>query len=231
MWNGSSTSAEGSRPGRVRPPSVGRKWRVAVCLALLGGCHHAPIRQEPNLRFELSTISGDDLFLLGVSHATSGDLLRAEQYLIAARHGGRDATEVAYWLVRVCVAGSRYHSALTHALGYLRDHPADWGLRLVVASIHEALGDLSSAQLELERIVKLEPTQPLPHYRLAMLFRGREADHVRAHDHLETYLKLNPGGAHAPEVESALAEVADGAAGPRRVPYPDLSEQESRREP
>jgi hypothetical protein len=53
-------------------------------------------------------VTAEDLLFLAVSHARSGDLLRAEQYLSAARQRGHEEATVVYWLVRVCVAASRY---------------------------------------------------------------------------------------------------------------------------
>jgi tetratricopeptide (TPR) repeat protein len=117
---------------------------------------------------------------------------------------------------------------LGHADDYLRDHPSDWPLRFVVATIHEALGDVARAQAELERIVRVEPAMPLPHYRLAMLYRDRKADEERARAHLQEYLRLTPEGPHAAEARSVLSEVADVSMGPRLVPHPgtiDLGEE------
>jgi len=220
MSNGSTRSSGELRPRRAQSRSRRLGLLLAAGLATLGGCHHAMLHERPDLQAELSTVTAEDLLLLAVSHARSGDLLRAEQYLSAARQRGHDAGRVVYWLVRVCVAASRYQSALIHAGSYLRDHPSDWSLRLVVATIHEALGDLDRAQSELERIVGAEPSIPLAHYRLAMLYRSRESERDRARLHLEKYLKLTPDGPHAAEVRSVLSEVTDVSKGPRHVPYP-----------
>lgn len=187
-------------------------------VATLGGCHHAAFQQRPDLYAELSTVTVEDLLSLASSYARSGDLLRAEQYFIAAHQRGHNDPELVYWLVRVCVAASRYQSALAHAGSYLRDHPSDWSLRLVVATIYEALGYLARAESELERIVAAEPLMPLPHYRLAMLYRDRKSQEQRARAHLEKYLSLSPQGPHAPEARSLLSEAVLGAAlGPSRV--------------
>lgn len=218
MSNGSATSSEEWRSRRALRLSGGLGLLLVGCFAVLGGCHHATLHQGSELPTELSAVTVDDLLFLAASHARSGDLLRAEQYLSAARQRGHDDAAVVYWLVRVCVAASRYQSALSHATNYLRDHPADWSLRLVVATIHEALGDVTRAQSELEWIVGAEPSLPLAHYRLAMLYRAQATDQEPARLHLEEYLKLTPEGPHAAEVRSALSEVVDVSAGPRRVP-------------
>ena len=198
-------------------------------VATLGGCHHAAFQQRPELHAELSTVTVEDLLFLAFSYARSGDLLRAEQYFIAAHQRGHNEPAVVYWLVRVCVAASRYQSALAHAGSYLRDHPADWSLRLVVATIYEALGYVARAESELERIVAAEPLMPLPHYRLAMLYRDRRSQPQRARAHLEKYLRLSPQGPHAAEARSVLSEAGlDVALGPRRVlspPAADVGEE------
>jgi predicted Zn-dependent protease len=113
---------------------------------------------------------------------------------------------VVYWLVRVCVAAGRYHSALRHAKDFLRKQPHNWQLRLVVASIHEALGDPDEATVQLERIVRAQPTASLPHYRLALLYDRRPLQAHRAFAHFQAYLALDPTGPHAPEVKLFLAE-------------------------
>lgn len=220
MSNGSRRSLERSRLGQARRPSRKLRLLLTSCLTIAGGCHHATLHQGPDLQAELTSVTSEDLFLLGVSHARSGDLLRAEQYLSAARQRGHDEAAAVYWLVRVCVAASRYQSALSHAADYLRDHPSHWSLRLVVASIYEALGDRARAESELKQIVRAEPERPLPHYRLATLYRSREDDRGRSKAHLEEYLRLTPQGPHAAEARSVLSEVSESAMGPRLVKIP-----------
>lgn len=185
---------------------------AALVVALLGvppgGCHPHAVRRNPSAEAELPAITAEELFQIGLLQARRGDLLRAEQYLIASRDRGHDESTVVYWLVRVCVSSGRYHSALGHAAEYLQANPSDWRLRLVVASIYEALGDLEQARVELQRIVDAEPTRPLPRYRLAMVFR-QAAEHVHAAPHLRAYLDLDPRGPHASAVRAMLDESLD----------------------
>jgi tetratricopeptide (TPR) repeat protein len=182
-----------------------------LLLVLACGCHHESIRRRSLEDSPLPRLTSAELFEIALFQARRGDYLRAEQYLSAARQGGYSEPSVVYWLVRVCIAAGRYHSALLHASAYLRDHPSNWRLRLVVASIHEALGDLSSAQLELESIVDTEPNRALPHYRLAMLYRRLPESAERAVPHLRAYLALRPNGTHAAEVRGALNRAPAGA--------------------
>lgn len=220
MSNGSNGSSVQSQQGQVRLRRSGRWWFFATCIVLSGACHRAHNHQGSDLREQLSTITAEDLFRLGVSHSLSGDLLRGEQYLGAARQRGYDPARVTYWLVRVCLAGNRYRSALRHVAPYLRDHPSDWPLRLVAASIHEVLGDTVTARSELERIVEEEPTLSLSHYRLAMIYQKTDVNRQRAKAHLEAYLDLRPHGPHAAEVRSALERSAHFESQPTLIRHP-----------
>lgn len=189
----------------VRALTTRRSILFATCVWALCGCHQGALRQETALD-ELPKVTSEELFQIGVLQARRGDLLRAEQYLTAARNQGFDEPTVVYWLVRVCVSAGRYHSALGHAVSYLHDHPSHWRLRLVVASIHEALGDFERAQRELENVVGTEPSHSLPRYRLAVLYRRQPSGFQSAVPHLEAYLELAPNGPHAAEVRTLLTE-------------------------
>mgnify|MGYP001811710843 CR=1 FL=1 len=190
------------------------KW-VALGLLLLaaaGGCQHMGVRGQRALEETLPSLTPSELFEIALFQAGRGDLMRAEQYLSAARSEGFSESLVVYWLVRVCVSAGRYHSALDHASEYLRAHPSNWRLRLVVASIHEALGDLARARVEMESIVRGYPSHPLPHYRLAMLYQRLPVDVERTSRHLRAYLSLDPAGPHAAEVRIALERASEKTA-------------------
>ena len=202
---------------------------IAVIVWAITGCHQGVLRQETALENELPKVTSEELFQIGFLQARRGDLLRAEQYLTAARAKGYDEPTVVYWLVRVCVSAGRYHSALAHAVSYLRDHPSNWRLRLVVASIHEALGDFRRAQVELESIVDAEPSHSLPRYRLAILYRQQRSSAKRAVPHLEAYLDLSPHGPHAAEVRTLLEKSQHTVPEEMLVPLPNdapLTEEE-----
>jgi len=220
MSNGSITPWDASRQKRASGRNRCFRVLLAGCVALFGGCHHQTFQERSDLRSELAALTAEDLLSLAISHARSGDLLRAEQYLTAARQRGHDESMVVYWQVRVCVAGGRYRSAVGHAVDYLRDHPADWSLQLIVATLHEALGDATRAESELEHITSAAPGMPLAHYRLAMLYRMRPSDQAKANAHLEAYLRLAPDGRHAAEAKAALSETTEFSNGPRLQPFP-----------
>ena len=202
------------------PPSGIVAFWIICTVVVSSGCAHTPEARSSELRSELASVTADELFAIAISYATSGDLLRAEQYFATALERGYDRASVVSWLVRVCIASSRYQSALRHSADYLRENPNDWSIRLVIASIHEALGDQVGAQVELERIVDARPDEALPHFRLAMLYGAREDMQARASEHLREYLRLQPEGAHAAAARATLSEVergSDALSGPRRV--------------
>jgi len=200
------------------------RWAASLCmLTLMSGCQHVAGRGGAHPPHSTPSTTAEDLFEIGLLQARQGDLLRAEQYLSAARNLGFDEPTVVYWLVRVCVAAGRYQSALDHAARYARDNPANWRLRLVVASIYEALGDLERARLELEHIVTAQPASPLIRYRLGMLYLRESPEVRRATGQLEAYLALDPEGAHAAEVEFLLARAREPAGRPRPAPSASAS--------
>lgn len=217
MSNGSTKSSVEPQRAQARRSDKEHRLLLASCLAVTLGCNHPTLHQSSELQSELTNVTAEDLFLLGVSHAHSGDFLRAEQYLAAARQRGHEQASAIRWLVRVCIAASRYQSALRHAHRYLRENPRHWSLRLVVASLHEALGDSARAKSELEYIVRAEPDWALPHYRLAMLYRDNGDDRAQINAQLEQYLELAPDGHHAPEAQSFLDESLHAGVGPRRM--------------
>jgi Flp pilus assembly protein TadD len=163
-----------------------------------------------NVRLDRSTVdsipswTAPQLFEVALFHVEQGDFFRAEQYLVAARSLGYDNAATTYWLVRACVSASRYHSALRHAEEHLRHNPSNWRLRLVVASLHEALGELEHARRELMIVVRSDPERPLPHYRIGMLDVAVPEKREAARAHLEEYLALAPHGFYAEEVRAAL---------------------------
>ena len=204
-----SNGSKASWAARLRGGPWHRRLRLGCTLLCLSapaiGCSHAmPRRSTDHAVDALAVVTADQLFEFGLHYAGQGDLQRAEQYLSAARQRGYDERVAVFWLVRVCVVAGRYHSALEHADAYLRRHPDDWALRLVIASIHEALGDFGRARAALESIVQSEPNRALPHYRLALLYSAQHADTATVRHHLQEYLRLAPDGSHGPEAGATL---------------------------
>lgn len=189
----------------MRAPRASRAINFLYGMVLLASaCSCASVRASGHAAEALPQLTAEDLFEIALLQARRGDFFRAEQYLVAARSTGYDAAAATYWLVRVCVWGGRYHSALRHGQQHLQRNPSHWRLRLVVASIHEALGELDEARQQLEGVVDADPLRALPHYRIGMLERTLPQRRAAARIHLEKYLALEPSGQYADEVRNTL---------------------------
>ena len=152
----------------------------------------------------LAGVDGGQLFDRGLQLARVGDHLRAEQYFLASIDRGHPASEAMPHLLRACLAGGRLSAALHHAAPYLRDHPGEWSLRYLVATLHLGLGDSQAARSELEQVIRDAPSNPAAYYTLGMLLRDSRPDPGAGGDYLRRYLELAPAGDHAPEVRAAL---------------------------
>jgi Flp pilus assembly protein TadD len=144
----------------------------------------------------------EELFELGQVFAVRGDLMRAEQYLLSAQEAGFPEERVLPALIRVFVGASRFRDALAHAEPALARRPDDTRLRTLVASLRIALDDEEGALRELERVIAQAPAEAFPHYLLAVLHRDRIEDPMRAQEHFERYLELDPAGPHAEEARA-----------------------------
>ncbi|MCS6799506.1 MAG: tetratricopeptide repeat protein [Myxococcota bacterium] len=207
-------------PWLVRPTTSSRTaqrrlavLRAAAVGACLLGCGPAATREPtPPPADPVMHLDGRELLRRGVALASRGDLVRAEQYLVAAMQRGEPPERVLPVLLRVCIAASRLRAALDYATPHLERNPHDWALRLVVASIHLGLDRPQRARVELERVVAQVPDRPEGHYLLAVVLRDHAADLERARHHFERYLELAPQGPHAAEAVAAIQ-----ALGPRPV--------------
>jgi len=166
-----------------------------------------PDSDGPGPADPVTEVEGDELFARAMSLAQGGDLVRAEQYIVAAMQQGYPEERALPTLLRVCVAASRMRVALGYAEPYLRRNPDDWPLRYLVASIHAGLGDLAAAQSELERVVEGAPDRPKPRYLLAKVLL-EQGEIAAAEGHMRHYLTIAPEGEYAREIEDRLARVS-----------------------
>lgn len=221
MSNGSTRPLGWPTAGVARSTEPVARLRCVWLFLVLTGCAHANGEQRPTVSDALRSVSARELFDEGVAYAARGDTLRAEQYLNAAKQRGYDSEIVVAWLVRVYVASGRYRLALLRAESHLQRDPGNCWLRFVAANLHEVLGDVDRARLELERVVAWAPDVSLPHYRLAVLYRERLEEARLSRLHFQEYLRLAPGGPHAAEARAALADASKAgrtrAHGPRKV--------------
>jgi hypothetical protein len=141
---------------------------------------------------------------MGHAQADHGDNVRAEQYYLAAQRAGHPESQVLPSLLDVCVSSGRLRSALDYAEPYLRNHPEDFRLRHLVASIHFGLGNAARAFRELEGVLGGAPEHAPSHYLLAVIADEAFADLPTAQSYFQSYLKLEPHGTHAAEATSWL---------------------------
>jgi tetratricopeptide (TPR) repeat protein len=146
----------------------------------------------------------EKLFERGKAFHQVGDLTRAEQYYAAAIQEGADPKEVLPLLMRVCIEGKRFRVAIEYAEPYLKKHPADWKLRLLVAALYGGIGEPGVERAELEQVLAVNPNEPTGHYALAVLLRDEYGDVVGADAHFREYLRLDPQGDHADEAKAGL---------------------------
>lgn len=198
---------------------------VAGLVAGLGGCGGAQSDAAPD-GDPLDTVTGEQLYERGVRLAGGGDYIRAEQYLAAAIERGFPEERAIPALMHVCVQADRLVAALGYAEPYLEQHPTEWSLRMLVASIHLGLGHDEQAGEQLERVIRDAPEEaPQAHYLLGVLHRDRLEDVEGARAHFRRYLALAPEGDHREEARAALSPEERGV--PQRVPMesaPDVAD-------
>jgi len=160
----------------------------------------------------LDSITADELYRRGVEIVETGDYVRGEQYLAAALDRGYSEDAVMPLLIAACVRSSRLSAALRYAEPYLDRHPDAWNLRLLVATIHEGLGDAEQARRHLLRVAEDQPTEPTASYLLGVLSRDAFHDGEAARAYFARYLELAPDGDHAAEARGEINHPsADGA--------------------
>lgn len=185
---------------RVRGGAAG-----LLCGALLFGACAPP---EPAVRQPMpdpiADVEGQELYDAGLRLARTGDLLRAEQYVKAAIERGYPEERALPSLLKICVAASRLNAALQYAEPHLRDHPENFRLRTLVASIHLGLGNVDDAQAHLSEVLERVPADAPANYLMGMLHREERDDPVASEPYLQRYLELEPNGPHAAEVRNML---------------------------
>lgn len=177
-----------------------RSTVYALSLAvLMGGCarpqSNAVQRPEP---------PSAPLLERAKAFESSGDYVRAEQYLNAALAAGERESRILPRQVRVCIADQRYRDAEQYLENYLRRHPGQHDARFLLASLHLSLGNSERARRELSRVVHDDPKQADAHFALATLLHDQGIDYAEADSHFRAYLELEPDGAHSEQARGSL---------------------------
>lgn len=173
----------------------------AFVLAVLAGCaHRGPVpRGEDGVR-----PTAEQLLQVAEGVERNGDILRAQQYLAAALHAGAPETKVVPRLLKLYVADGQYRVAIDQAEHYLRRHPEDRELRLLLSTLYTAVGEYELAIAEYERVLSRAPNDAYAHYALASLLQEQGGAALRADEHFRAYLALEPQGEHAAEARGLL---------------------------
>ncbi|AKU94071.1 hypothetical protein AKJ09_00735 [Labilithrix luteola] len=182
-------------------------WNVVLVLAAFStGCAS---KEQGNGKTALDVVQKEQtperLIARGRSAAMMGDFTRAEQYLTAAREVGGDESVIMPLLLRVCIAGERYRVAIDYVRHYLLYNPDDVRLRSVLGSLEWAVGEHEAALADLRGVVHRAPEEADAHFVLGRVLddEGRRRE---ATNHYREYVRLKPGGPHAPEARSRVEE-------------------------
>lgn len=178
---------------------------LTVGIALCAAC--ASSRAQTNTgptTDPMANITAQQLYDAGIQLARGGDLVRAEQYLVASMQRGMAEARVLPQLMNVCVQASRFRAAVAYAQPYLDRHPHDWRLRYLVGTIFAGLDEFHTAKRYLETVLEEHETHAEAHYTLATLLREHFNDPVGADSHFRRYLEIEPSGAHVEEARAGL---------------------------
>ena len=197
-----TSAAAPRRPGpRVRGRAAGARFAACFALALAASsCAHvnAPAREPER------PLGAEQLLVVARAAEQLGDRLRAQQYLMSALRAGAEARRVLPWLLSLYVADNQYRLAIDTAREYLRVHPRDSGMRMLLAGLYEATELEVGALEQYERVIASAPNEPRAHFALASLLRERGREPGRADEHFRAYLSLDPRGENADEARAAL---------------------------
>ncbi len=178
---------------------------VSLAAALTGACASRGAASQPVTTDPMAGVTARQLYDTGMTAARSGDLVRAEQYLVASmQRGGIPEAVVLRQLVSVCVQASRFRAAVAYAQPYLERHPHDWALRYLVGTILDGLDEHQAARRELEAVIADNARHADAHFLLATLLRERFNAPASADAHYRLYLEISPQGAHADEARAGM---------------------------
>lgn len=192
---------------RRRTPAVaalglclGLSWGLCACAASQGDKMRADMREAQAEQTSVKLVER------GKAFAGTGDTTRAEQYFAAAISHGGDERIILPMLLTVCIQDGRFRVAIEYASTYLKGHPNDTRVRLLLGTLYSAIGDAPPAHRELQRVLDARPGDIDAHYALAVLSRDNENDPVSADRHFREYLRLAPNGPHAEEAQASLLQ-------------------------
>jgi tetratricopeptide (TPR) repeat protein len=177
---------------------------AALCLLACGASQGDRMKAE--IQEAQAQQTTEKLVRRGREFAAAGDTTRAEQYFAAAIGHGGDERSILPMLLIVCIQDGRFRVAIEYASSYLKRHPGDTKVHLLLGTLYSAIGDAQPAHRELQRVLDERPSDVDAHYALAVLSRDNENDPVSADKHFREYLRLAPNGPHAEEAQASLLQ-------------------------
>ena len=172
-----------------------------MCLAV--GCAGSQLRAAEPAQPERQ-LSTQQLVEIAHELERRGEGIRAEQYWNEALDRGADADKVLPHLLSVYVKGGQYRLAAQRAEEHLRKHPGSTRVRLLLASLYQAVEDHAQEVRQYRAVVQLEPARASAHYALATALVEEGHDRAGADDHFRRYLELAPSGPYAERAQAAL---------------------------
>lgn len=173
-------------------------------LALAAGCAGARAKGPDAPPPPESVPSAAQLVEIADVLATSGERMRAAQYLVLAEKQGVSERETLPRLLKLYAEDGQLRLAIEHAEHYLTRHPRDVRVRQCLASLYQAIGVSRAAVRELQRVVQVEPDNAEAHFALASILHESGTEHAETDEHYRAYLALEPEGRHAEEARSRL---------------------------
>lgn len=180
---------------------------IISCLALLSACaSRSSLGPQAAESARARRETANELLSRARASAVSGDYTRAEQYLNLAGDLGTPRERLVPLLMDVCVRDRRYRAAIQYAEQHLREHPRNYSLRFVLATLLLAIGEPTRAREELESVLRAQREHAEAHYALAVVLRDELGQRSQADAHFREYLKLSPGGRHSEQAEESLLQ-------------------------
>ncbi|MDD9946489.1 MAG: tetratricopeptide repeat protein [Myxococcales bacterium] len=195
-------------PSRGRVPSASGISLLLLVLLMgaCGGTTPGGRLASPSRAQEAPRLTAAQLIDLGRAFLQRGDTVRAEQYWVRALALGAAPRRVLPLLLSAYIHDHQYRLAIQHGEEYLRKHPREPTLQLLVGSLHEALGAYQPAIEHYSAAVRRQPAGAEGHYALASALLQQGHDRPRADAHFRRYLELEPNGPHAELARAALLQ-------------------------
>jgi tetratricopeptide (TPR) repeat protein len=179
------------------------RLHLVLAFVVLTGCAGSQLQAAAPVS-EGQGLSTAQLIEVAQELERRGESLRAEQYWNEALERGADPDKVLPHLLSAYVRDRQYRLAAQRAEDHLRRHPSSTRVRLLLASLYQAVDDYAQAVRQYRAVVQLEPTRANAHYALATALVDEGHDRASADEHFRRYLELAPTGPYAERAQAAL---------------------------